>query len=274
MPLRRESPPGGPVSPASRSFALFGDPVAHSLSPIMHAAAFAALGLSASYAAVRAGARELPVLLREAARAGGANLTHPLKQAGFTELDEARGWAARLETCNTVWLDDGRMIGDNTDVAGIVAAAEELDVPEGPWLILGTGASARAAAAAASLRAAPVAVRSRASGRARAFLDWAAGLTPADAPADACVFVVRAIPDGASSASADRQAGRSIVAALDLVYARGETPWVRAARAGGLRAGDGRAVLVGQGAAALECWFPGVSAPVRVMREAVDAALG
>jgi shikimate dehydrogenase len=62
-------------------------------------------------------------------------------------------------------------------------------------------------------------------------------------------------------------------AALDMVYRPGETAWVRALRAAGVRTADGRAMLVAQGAAALECWFPGVDAPVEIMRAAIDAAL-
>ena len=61
--------------------------------------------------------------------------------------------------------------------------------------------------------------------------------------------------------------------ALDLVYAAGETSWVRTLRARGLRAADGRAMLVWQGSAAFERWFPGVTAPREIMRAAVDAAL-
>jgi shikimate 5-dehydrogenase len=66
---------------------------------------------------------------------------------------------------------------------------------------------------------------------------------------------------------------KSIRAALDLVYARGETSWVRAMRAAGLQARDGRVMLVAQGAAALRCWFPGLTPPVDLMRGVVDAAL-
>jgi shikimate dehydrogenase len=61
--------------------------------------------------------------------------------------------------------------------------------------------------------------------------------------------------------------------ALDLVYRKGETPWVHAMRAAGRRAADGREVLVEQGAGAFECWFPGRPAPREVMRAAVRAAL-
>lgn len=61
--------------------------------------------------------------------------------------------------------------------------------------------------------------------------------------------------------------------ALDMVYSPGETPWVRAMRTRGLRAADGRVMLLAQGAAALERWFPGTRAPLEVMGAALDAAL-
>jgi shikimate dehydrogenase len=61
--------------------------------------------------------------------------------------------------------------------------------------------------------------------------------------------------------------------ALDLVYRPGETAWVKAMRSRVRRAADGRAMLVAQGAAAFECWFPSKRAPVEVMRAAVNAAL-
>ena len=61
--------------------------------------------------------------------------------------------------------------------------------------------------------------------------------------------------------------------ALDMVYLAGETPWVRAMRPRVRRAGDGRGMLVAQGAAAFERWFPDQVAPVEVMRAAVNAAL-
>jgi len=61
--------------------------------------------------------------------------------------------------------------------------------------------------------------------------------------------------------------------ALDMVYRTGETPWVRAMRASGRRAADGRGMLVAQGAGALQRWFPGVDPPVEIMGAVVDAAL-
>jgi shikimate dehydrogenase len=71
----------------------------------------------------------------------------------------------------------------------------------------------------------------------------------------------------------ERRVAPEAAVALDMVYAPGETRWVRAMREHGLRSADGRGMLVAQGARALESWFPRVRAPVEIMRAAVNAAL-
>ena len=277
MPSRRGSPPGVRVSSTRRLFALLGDPVGHSLSPLMHAAAFQALGAAAVYVAVRTGPDSVPLLMRALADAGGGgNVTIPHKHVAAGAVDERRGAARTLEACNTFWAEDGRLIGDNTDVAGIQAAVRDLDIPDGPWLVIGTGGAARAVAAAAAERHAAIAVRSRTGAAAGAFTAWASGLGVSSASEAACVLVVNATPLGLRD---DRQpmsldAAPAAMAVLDLVYRAGETAWVRAARRRGLRAADGRGVLVAQGAAALERWYPGIVPPLAAMRSAVDAALG
>jgi shikimate dehydrogenase len=105
---------------------------------------------------------------------------------------------------------------------------------------------------------------------------WARGLGVRAAAPEQCGVLINATPlglrDGDPVPLAAELAPDAEVA-LDLVYARGETPWVRALRARGLRASDGRAMLVAQGAAAFERWFPAVPAPREIMRAAVDAAL-
>lgn len=242
----------------------------------MHDAAFSALGIRAAYVAVRTGPRELAATLRALARSGGGgNVTYPLKRVAAEIVDAACKTAELAGTCNTFWLEDGRVVGDNTDVAGISAAAGALEPPAGGWLVIGTGASARAAVVAARAGGVPVAVHSRDAGRGEDFLAWASAIGAATAPAADCVLLINTAPlalrddaDLPPSAAAPR-----VAAALDLSYARGETGWVRAARRAGLRAADGRGMLVAQGAASLECWFPGVVPPIAVMRRAVDAAL-
>ncbi len=244
----------------------------------MHTAAFAALGLDGTYSAIRCGADEVPVLMRRLADAGGGgNVTVPHKAAAADALDRASALVGELGACNTFWAENGALVGDNTDVPGIVAAVGELDVPAGGWMIAGTGGSARAAVGAARRLGAPVWVRSREAGRAEQFLAWARSIGAECALADDCVLCINATPLGLDAEDGDPlplALAPSAVAALDLVYRRGRTLWVHEARRRGLRAEDGRTVLVGQGTAAFERWWPGVQAPVSVMRQVVDAELG
>ena len=121
-----------------------------------------------------------------------------------------------------------------------------------------------------------MAVRSRNGDRASQFLDRARQLGAGTVEAAACDVVINATPLGLDAAdplplSPDLTPAARF--ALDLVYAEGETNWVRAMRAAGARAADGREVLVRQGAAAFMRWFPGRAAPVEVMRAAVRAGL-
>ncbi|HEU4699959.1 MAG TPA: hypothetical protein VFS40_12320 [Gemmatimonadales bacterium] len=265
-----------PASP--RVFALLGDPVAHSLSPAMHNAAFAVLGLPAVYVALRCRADDVPALAAALARAGGGgNVTVPHKGVAAAALACPTARVVRLEAANTFWAaQDGALAGDNTDVDGVLAALDALDAPATAWMVVGTGGAARAVAAAAAERGARLAVCSRDPGRAGAFAAWAATLGVAGAEADECDVVVNATPLGLGPGDRmpiSRARVPRAQVALDLVYARGETPWVRALRAQGLRAADGREMLVAQGATAFERWFPGHRAPRDVMRGAVEAAL-
>jgi shikimate dehydrogenase len=265
------------ISASTRLFAVLGDPVAHSLSPVMHNAAFRVLGLDAVYVALRCGPDDVGPSMHALARAGGGgNVTVPYKAAAAAALSSATERVARLGASNTFWADGDGVQGDNTDVEGILEALRPLNVPAGPWLVVGTGGSARAVAAAAAECGAALAVRSRDVERGRAFGAWAAALGAPPAAAEDCVVCINATPLGLGAGDplplrrGDVPRAR---VALDLVYRRGETAWVRALRADGLRAADGRAMLVAQGAAAFRCWFPRPRPALDAMRTAVDAQL-
>ena len=270
------------VGGSTRVLAILGDPVAHSLSPAMQNAAFRLLGLDAVYVPLRCSAAELPGLMASLASAGGGgNVTIPHKTLAARSAGRPSARVQAIDACNTFWGGGGTdavIMGDNTDVEGIVAALERLQAPDGPWLLAGTGGSARAVAAAARERGVAVAVISRDAGRAADFSAWALGALGVQraAPAD-CRVLINATPLGLASGDPDpipAGAAPTATVALDLVYARGETGWVRRARGGGLAAADGREVLVRQGAAAFSRWFPGQPAPVEAMRAAVHASLG
>jgi len=265
------------IDGSTRVFALLGDPVAHSLSPAMQNAAFRALGLRAVYVALRCAPDDVAPLIRALARAGGGgNVTIPHKEAAALALDRRLEDAGEVGACNVFWSEGGAAHGGNTDVEGLLRALDPLEPPPGPWLIIGTGGGARAAAVAAARRGSRVAVSSRSADRAGAFERWVAerGVEPAS-PME-CRLVINATPLGLRADDPlpiDPGAAPEATAAFDMVYRSGETPWVRAMRAAGRRAADGRGMLVAQGAGALGRWFPGVSAPTEIMRAAVDAAL-
>jgi shikimate dehydrogenase len=260
---------------------VIGDPVAHSLSPLMHNAACRVLGLDAVYVALRVPPAALAAVLAAQAAAGGAgNVTVPHKEAVEGSVARKTDLCARVGACNTFWTEDGEgLVGDNTDVSGVRSTLEQLGVKGGRWLVVGTGGSARATAVAAADAGATLWVRSRNAGRAADFAAWATGLGVRTAVAAGPVEVdvaINATPlglNGHDPMPVDVKNIPGARVALDLVYARGETRWVHALRQHGIAAHDGREMLVHQGAASFARFFPGTAAPVEVMRAAVDRAL-
>jgi shikimate dehydrogenase len=264
------------IDGSTRVFAVLGDPVAHSLSPAMHNAAFRVLGLQAVYVALRCVPADVAGLMRALCRAGGGgNVTVPHKELAAQVVDRRQETVERVGACNAFWGEEGTCVGDNTDVPGLLAALDDLEAPPGGWLVIGTGGGARAAVGAARERGAPVSIASRSADRRRRLEEWSCSQGVQLIEAMDCAIVLNTTPLGLTPHDplplAAPPPGASV--ALDMVYAPGETAWVRAMRLAGLRATDGRTMLVAQGAAALERWFPGVRAPVEVMRAAVNARL-
>lgn len=264
------------IDGTTRVFAILGDPVAHSLSPAMHNAVFQALGLSAAYVPLKCSKDDVPRIIGALTRAGGGgNVTVPHKEAAAGAVDRWSSDVKLLGACNTFWFDEAGTVGENTDVSGIGSALDALEIPPGPWLVIGTGGGARAAVGAARLRGVAVASSSRSPERRAAFHVWASGIGVPEATADDCRVVINSTPLGLAPGQPLplERPPRHAAVAFDMVYARGETRWVHAMRSAGLRAGDGRTMLVAQGAAAFRCWFPHLAPPVDLMRGVVNAAL-
>ena len=266
------------VGATSRVLAIVGDPVRHSLSPAMHNAAIAALGLDAVYVAIQAEPPAIAHVIRAFEATGVAgNVTVPHKITVAQLLIRLTPVAKELGAVNTFWHEAGRLAGDNTDVAGFMDAVERVD-GTGPWLMAGTGGAARAVAAGARTLGTTLCVASRDAGRAREFVAWAREFG-ADAVVDdgrPIETAINATPLGLRPEDAlPFPSGRidGCRAALDLVYARGETRWTRECRARGFKAADGRLMLVAQGAHAFERFFPGTAAPREIMAAAVERAL-
>jgi shikimate dehydrogenase len=222
--------------------ALLGHPVEHSLSPVMHNAAFAAMGLDWHYSAFDVEDAVAAVAALRTLGFAGANVTVPHKRAVVAACDEADG-----EAVNTLVVREGRVLGFNTDkeiLAGISASRA--------CLIGGGGAAA--ALAPALPRDTRVFTRSG---------EW-----PPDAAG--CDLIVNATPVR-DEVLVELRAGQTVV---ELAYdrRRGETALVAAARSAGATVIDGPEALVRQGAKSFELWT-GLAAPVEVMRDAVRASV-
>lgn len=261
--------------------AVLGRPVRHSLSPRLHRAAYAALGLDWSYDAVEVGAEELPAFLDGLDDGwAGLSLTMPLKQAVLPLLDECSAVATATGAANTVVLRDGRRSGHNTDVTGIVEALREAGVQSvASSVVLGGGATA--ASALAALRelgddAPHVLVRSPA--RAAPLLEAAGrlGVRPVLEPLTAeplrrpgVDVVVNTTPAGAVDhlvAASDLPAGPPVL--LDVVYEPWPTALAAAYIAAGGRVVGGAEMLLHQAAAQVEL-MTGRPAPLEAMRAAL-----
>jgi shikimate dehydrogenase len=265
------------IGGSTRVFAILGDPVAHSLSPLMQNAAFRALGLKAVYVPIPCSADDVPPLIQALGRAGGGgNVTVPHKEVAARSVSRRLDLAQRVGACNVFWADDGTSVGDNTDVHGVREALRELGAPDAPWLIAGTGGAARAAVIAASDAGVAVAVTSRDRDRQRAFESWITSHSVPITTREECGVAINSTPLGLKAGDPlpiALNAAPRLEVALDMVYAAGETEWVRTIRPRVRNAADGRTMLVAQGAAAFRCWFPNRHAPVEVMRAAINAAL-
>ena len=215
---------------------LLGHPVAHSLSPRMQNAAFAARGLDWHYSAHDVEDALEGVASLRALGFAGANVTIPHKQAVVAACDEADG-----DAVNTLVFRDGRVLGFNTDreiLAGIEASRA---------CVIGAGGAARTLAPAL-----PEDTR----------VYTRSGEWPPDATG--CDLVVNATPVR-DAVLVELRPGQTVV---DLAYGPDETALVAAARAAGCEVVDGLEALVRQGAASFRLWT-GLEPPVDVMRSAV-----
>jgi shikimate dehydrogenase len=240
------------ISASTRLVALLGHPVAHSRSPAMQNAAFAARGLDWAYVALDVAPARLEDAVRGLAAAGlaGANVTIPHKRAVAALCDELDPAAGRSASVNTLVFREGRVLGSSTDGLAVVDAVDAVGAAA---LVLGAGGAAQAVAAALGDAGAAVRVATRRDP------DW----PPAG---DDAALLVNATPV-VDRVLVEPQPGQTVV---DLAYRAdgSDTALVAAARAAGCAVVDGLEVLVRQGAASFERWT-GVPAPLAVMRAAV-----
>jgi len=271
--------------------AVIGDPISHTLSPAMHNAAFEAVGLNWVYIACHVLPEHVGGAVAAVRALGwrGMNVTVPHKQAVMPFLDELSPAARAVGAVNTIIHDQGWLVGDNTDVVGIIRAVSDgAGVREWPEhvVILGAGGAARGVVYALTTVEAVrrVTILNRTPERAESLAkEFGGGKTRIEGLPLAAEHARRALGDAGllvnvTSLGRGELAERSPIAdewkclapgllCVDSNYSPPETRLMRQVRAAGGRAFNGLDMLVYQGARSFELWT-GLPAPVEVMRRA------
>jgi shikimate dehydrogenase len=272
-------------------YGILGDPVAHSRSPDMHKAAFAALGIDATYVRFRVTKEHLRAAVRglQALDIQGANVTVPHKEAVLAYLDEVSDEARAIGAVNTIVRQGERLLGHNTDADGLVRALEErgVNLANANVVIVGAGGAARASVVGLARRgAAKISVMARKPALGTALIHEVRSVCsaavlealPCEEPQLRTVMASATLLVQATSATLGSGADTHVFAqslplealpkdahVIDLVYNPLDTAVLARAAGLGLRTLDGLGMLLHQGALAFTLWT-GRPAPLEAMR--------
>jgi shikimate dehydrogenase len=254
-----------------------GQPIAHSLSPLIHNAWIAAAGLDADYCAFApADAAGFASLIAEA-RAGrlrGLNVTAPFKEQALALADRVGAAARTCGSANLLLFTDGLVEADSTDGAGLMAAlaeqAPQLSVRGQRVVVLGAGGAARAAVAALRDAGADVGVLNRTRSRAEAL---SADLGVAVAEASTLVGAALVVNALSAPPEIDMDALHADAVLMDMTYRPLKTAFLAAGQARGQTTVDGLAMLIGQARPSFRSLF-GQDPPDIDVRALALAALG
>lgn len=250
------------ITGAAMVAGIAGNPVAHSLSPVIHNAWLAAGDIDGAYVPFAPADAAGFVALVAAGRAGlimGLNVTAPFKEQAFALADTATPAARLTSSANILMFEDGRVSADSSDGIGLMRGLKEqapdLDVAGRPVVMLGAGGAARAGSGALVKAGAEVRIVNRSPERAQAL---AADLGPsvrvmaAPDAFDGAALVVNALSVSPEIDFALIAPGTVV---MDMTYKPLATPFLTAARERGLPTVDGLAMLIGQAAPSFQALF-------------------
>lgn len=279
------------MNSSSKVYAVIGDPIAHSKSPLMHNAALQAMEVNGVYTAFHVKPEQLEYAVAgiRALGLGGVNVTIPHKERVMAYLDEVDGSAQVIGAVNTIVHRDGKLHGHNTDGLGYVRSLKEemqADIPSSRIVIIGAGGAARGIAHALLTEGCKeLIIANRTVERAQSLADDLSGFgnvravmlgdAPAIAPHDVDI-IIQTTSVGmhphieASPVSAEWLQAHMLVS--DIIYNPLETALLQAAKAKGCRIHNGLGMFVHQGAIAFELWT-GLKAPTALMRQRVFETL-
>ncbi|NNC75427.1 MAG: hypothetical protein HKN93_07930 [Acidimicrobiia bacterium] len=239
----------------------------------MQTAALAATGIEGTYDAIQVDAAGMGTMVARLhhGKLDGANITMPHKRLARLLADEVRSLAQRTGAVNTYSVDDGKVIGDNTDVAGFIDASDWAGIPDdAPLLILGAGGAAAAALVAFEDRRVHLSARRPAAARA---LARRVGVDTTEVTWGEAVpntVVVNCTPLGMRGENLPGGVLEQAAGYIESVYGSGPTPAQQAAEDAGVPCATGLDLLVAQGARSFTIWT-GFEAPVGAMKASVTA---
>jgi len=266
------------VDAATRVYGVAGDPIDHSLSPVIMNTALRRENVNGVYVALHAKTLKDLIQCTREIPLHGLSITMPYKQAILEHLDNTDAHTAKIGACNTIVRgQDGKLFGYNTDVAGVVRPLEQrLPLENAKVLVLGAGGAARAAVFALKERGAEVSILNRSSVKGQKLARQARARTikRADLRKSAFDVIINATPVGMGSTRECPLKEDEIQAKVvfDMVYDPVETRLLQVARAKGIAVIPGVEMFVHQAARQFEIWT-GKPAPAGDMLRAVTIAL-
>jgi len=267
------------INSKTRLYGVIGDPVAHSLSPAIHNAAFAHARINGVYTAFHV--TDLPAAVAgiRALNIRGCSVTIPHKVAVMNLLDEVDLLARQIGAVNTIVNENGRLCGFNSDSPGAVAALlEKTPIVHRKVAVIGAGGAARALAHGVVDHGGKLTIVNRSEDKGRRLADEAHGdFCPLlDFSGSGYDIVVNTTSVGMHPETdrmpVSRACLRPGMTVMDIVYNPMETQLLKAAKTAGCTVVDGVAMFVHQGAIQFERWT-GTRAPVQLMKQTVIDAL-
>jgi len=273
-----------------RKACVIGWPIKHSRSPVIHRFWLRQLGIDGDYVIQPVEPERATLFFARFAESGyvGANVTVPHKEIAYAAVERREPAARAIGAVNTIWLEEGTLVGSNTDAIGFLA---NLDQEAAGWdrqarsaVVLGAGGAARAVVWALTTRDIPaIHVVNRTAARAASLAErFGPSVRVAEpdalpgllAEADILVNTTSLGMEGQPPLAIDLAPMPKAALVNDLVYVPLETPLLAAARARGLAAVDGLGMLLHQAVPGFERWFGARPEVTPALRDAVLADLG
>jgi len=271
-----------------KKLCVIGDPISHSMSPVIHNAAIRAIGLkNIYYEKIRVKKEDLGNFILFMRKDGiiGMNITHPHKETVIKYLDQLTDEAKKIGAVNTVFMKDGMLFGANTDVTGFLRSLHEnsVDIKDKKVLILGAGGAAKAVVSAVFNDAGSIVILNRTIERAEEISEKtgkrirAGGLNEIEEEIEETEILINCTPLGMKGvyeniSPVDPEILNSDITVIDTVYNPVKTKLLREAEKRGSRTINGIEMFIHQAAESLRIWT-GKDPPINVMRDSLGRCL-